>query len=618
MPGSGDDVTIPANVASARYPVVNSTVFAKSITLTAGAGLAPTLTMTGGTLSVSGALELNGGARVIQSGGVIDVIDFDSEAASSTFTQSGGTFRLRHNFTNLGVFDSTGGTIEFAGAGAGANAFDAPGRNQFNNVVVNSGVNTDFSSKADAQILVGGDWTMNGTADLITRNTRVTFNGSGAQTIGGAQQTTFRNLFVDKTAGTTVTLARPALVTNGDVIVVSGTLDLATFTLNRSALGGEIGVVTGAFLKIGGTNSFPLNYAIHSFNPTSTVDYYGTSQTVTAETYGHLNLSTSGTKTMPATPMTIQGNFTMSGTASATAAANLTVNGNFTLGPGTTFGAASSSHIVRANFSNSGTFTAGTSTFTFNGTGTQTIGGSNSTTFNSLNIDNAGGVVLSGVNTTVNGTLTFTSGNVTTGPRFIATSATGSVSRTSGHVVGNFQKFVATGAPTLTYEIGDSGAYTPVTVAFGSVSGAGTLTGSTTPSDHPNTGTSPVDRLRSVNRYWTFTNSGLSFTNYSATFNFVAGDLDAGANTSAFIVGKFSGGGVDGADRWHEDERRQRRSPVSRASVISRSVSRRISRRSAPAPIRPTRPSRRAAPPRRPTRSPSRPMAQRTRLPPSR
>ena len=159
------------------------------------------------------------------------------------------------------MFDSTGGTIVFAGTGTGANAFNAPGTNQFNNVVVNSGVNTDFSSKSDAQILVGGDWTMDGTADLISRNTRVTFNGSGAQTIGGAQSTTFRNLFVDKTAGSTVTLARSALVTNGNVIVVSGTLDLATFTLNRSALGGEIGVVGGAFLKIGGTNSFPSNYA---------------------------------------------------------------------------------------------------------------------------------------------------------------------------------------------------------------------------------------------------------------------------------------------------------------------------------------------------------------------
>ena len=110
--------------------------------------------MTGGTLSVSGALELNGGARVTQSGGTIDVIDFDSRAAGGTFTQSGGTFRIYRNFVNSGVFDSTGGTIVFAGTGDGANAFKAPGRNQFFNVVVNSGVYTDFSSKSDAQILV--------------------------------------------------------------------------------------------------------------------------------------------------------------------------------------------------------------------------------------------------------------------------------------------------------------------------------------------------------------------------------------------------------------------------------------------------------------------------------
>jgi hypothetical protein len=164
---------------------------------------------------------------------------------------------------------------------------------------------------------------------------------------------------------------------------------------------------------------------------------------------------------MPATPLTTQGNFTMSGTASATAAAALTVNGNFTLGSGSTFGAASFSHIVKGNFSNSGTFTGGTSTFTLNGTGTQTIGGSNSTTFNNLTINNPGGVVLSGVNTTVNGTPHVHVRQCHDGTeQFIATSATGSVSRTSGHVVGNFQKFVATGAPTLTYEIGDSGAYT--------------------------------------------------------------------------------------------------------------------------------------------------------------
>jgi hypothetical protein len=162
---------------------------------------------------------------------------------------------MYHDFRNPGALQRDGGTIEFAGNGGG-NAFNAPGTNQFYNVVVNA-ASTDFSSNVDAQIRVRGDWTMNGTADLIGRNTTVTFNGSGAQTIGGAQSTTFRNLYVDKPAGT-VTLARSALVTNGDVKVLSGTLDLATFTLNRSALGGEIGVANGAFLKIGGTNSFPV------------------------------------------------------------------------------------------------------------------------------------------------------------------------------------------------------------------------------------------------------------------------------------------------------------------------------------------------------------------------
>ena len=100
VPTSSEDANIPAGLS--RYPVISSNVSVLSVTLQSGNGAQPTLTVSGGTFSVSGILELNGGARVIQSGGVIDVIDFDSKAASSTFTQSGGTFRLHHNFANSG------------------------------------------------------------------------------------------------------------------------------------------------------------------------------------------------------------------------------------------------------------------------------------------------------------------------------------------------------------------------------------------------------------------------------------------------------------------------------------------------------------------------------------
>jgi hypothetical protein len=162
-------------------------------------------------------------------------------------------------------------------------------------------------------------------------------------------------------------------------------------------------------------------------------------------------------------------------------------------------------------------------------------------TYGGLKLNNASGVTMGG-NATVNGALTLTSGVITTGANSVIISSTGSVSRTSGHVFGNLQKWIATGATSKTYEIGDATNYTPVDVAFASVTVAGNLTAKSTAGDHPNIGSAAINSGKTANRYWTLTNSGITFTTCSATFTFVAGDLDAGASTSNFIVGTYNAG----------------------------------------------------------------------------
>ena len=93
-----------------------------------------------------------------------------------------------------------------------------------------------------------------------------------------------------------MTLAHDEEINNGNLTVTSGTLDLSSFRMDRVSNGGTLTVADGAFLKIGGTNTFPVRFVTHLLGPTSTVEYYGTTQVVTPELYGHLILSDGSTK----------------------------------------------------------------------------------------------------------------------------------------------------------------------------------------------------------------------------------------------------------------------------------------------------------------------------------
>ena len=236
------------------------------------------------------------------------------------------------------------------------------------------------------------------------------------------------------------------------------------------------------------------------------------------------------------------GGFTLSGGTLALSAANntITVSGNFTINGGTLDLSGTSPVVnVGGNWNlSSGSFTSSTGTVVFNGTGAQTISGS--TTFGNLTINNSNGVTINNP-VTVNAALTLTSGTVTTGSNSVILAAAGTLSRTSGYVNGNLQKNVATGATSLTYEIGDAAGYAPVNVAFGNVTASGNLTAGATSGEHPNIATSRVNAAKDVNRNWTLTNGGVVFNNYSATFNFASGDLDAGSGTGSFIVDRYTG-----------------------------------------------------------------------------
>lgn len=404
------------------------------------------LTQSGGTIHLAvntstgptDSIVIASGARVNQSGGTLSTKDYP--ASGGTFNQTGATalFKVYHDWKpgTGSVFNSTAGTVEFAG-GVGKSPDFANGTRQFCNLLVDSTADPLFDVTAAGSLSISGNFTNNNSALTPVATTSFTFNGSGSQTIYSAltgSNTIFGNLTISNTAST-VTLSSNITVA-GNLSVSSGTFDLATFTGNRISAGGILTVSNNATLKIGGTNTFPANYATNTLVVASTVEYYGTNQTVANQLYGNLKLSSSSgaaTKTFPATALTVAGNLTTAvgaGTAvSFTAASNLTVNGNVSLGASTTFNGGGYSHNVGGNWSNSGIFNGNTSSVSFTGSGVVVSG---SGTHNFYNLTVAGtGVIFSNDSFSVAGNLgtagagTFTQAS---GGTFLLTGSTKTIS----------------------------------------------------------------------------------------------------------------------------------------------------------------------------------------------
>ena len=573
-----DSVVIPNTT---RDPVAVTTAVA-AVTVQSGG----VITATSGsfTLTVTGDFT-NAGTFSPAVGTVVVGGNFTN---SGTFSPSGGNLTLAGNFTNNGTMASTvTSTFTFNGSSdqtiggstASGNNFDfrrlvvnttngaavtltsaiqvnSASTTNGGNLTVTTGTFDDggfvvtgqnngsglaLSVASGATLRLGGTTTMPPGFSSYSLNSASTTEYYGAnQAVSNAA--TYGTL---KISGTGTKTAAGTLAIIGDLNVAASTLDLATYTANRSSAGGTLSLAAGTTLRIGGTQTFPTNYSTRTLAPTSTVEYYGTNQSVANQAYGNLTLSTSGTKTLASGTLNIAGNLTINGTASITAVAAINVGGNVTLNGGT-FNAGSSAHTVAGDFTKAGgaTFTASTGTFTFNGSAPQTISGG--PTFNNLTIDGAG-VTLSGANLTVGGVLTLTTGIVSTGANAVVSTftAAGGVTGASAasFVAGTLTRTISTGAQTRTFDVGTGSDYAPATVAFASVTSQGTLSVSSTAAEHASIATSDLDPTKDANRFWTMTpGGGLAFTTYDATLTYVAGDLDGAANPGIFAVRKFSAG----------------------------------------------------------------------------
>lgn len=247
--------------------------------------------------------------------------------------------------------------------------------------------------------------------------------------------------------------------------------------------------------------------------------------------------------------------FQKAGTQAATFYNSQNVVTNFTVNSGSTVSSSNYSTLnIKGALTNNGSIALPNTSWIFNGTSAQTIGGSSDSSLGNMTMNNSAGVTLSR-NVTVPGTLTLTSGNITAGSYVLAVTGTYCPASISGgsaasYVIGNLRLSFPPYNATCTYPIGDTSAYAPMTIDFPWFAGigGGTLTGSTTKGQHPQINTSGINPLMDVNRYWTLGITGDTLTSlpiagsYNATFQFVAADILGGAQVSTFAGSRYTSG----------------------------------------------------------------------------
>ncbi|HEV3223548.1 MAG TPA: T9SS type A sorting domain-containing protein [Puia sp.] len=249
-------------------------------------------------------------------------------------------------------------------------------------------------------INVGGVWNNSGNAAIIFQG-GITNNGTF--TAGTGIQT-----FNTNAQALTGTFSIPSVTVTAVTLTNNNTLSVTT----NLAGSGTLAQAANATLNIVFTGSFGITGLTATANGNNVNYGFAGTQTVFPVSYYNLTLSNTSSKTLLAGTTTISGNLTLSGTASTLAVTGLTIGGNVTIGVGTAFTPSGFTHSVAGNWSRSGTFTAGTSTIIFDGSGVQTITATGGENFANVTINNSGAGIQLVNAVTVATALTMTLGNI--------------------------------------------------------------------------------------------------------------------------------------------------------------------------------------------------------------
>jgi hypothetical protein len=536
----GGAVNIAGSFASAPYAIMNFTISGGTFTVaTVGstlAGQAPFMLSVGGST-----FHQTGGAIVIRRAGNGNFGYINTNSAGYSFL--GGMLQIGDNTTPVGQtmqVNTNKQVFNFT-----VNSANATAQLVTNSLIVNNDVSITVGTlnANNLDITVGGNWTDQGTFTSGTGT--VTLNGSTSSAITKAAGESFNNLTINKTSATVtainnVTVSNAFTLSQGTFAVGSNVLSLNGAVSNT---GGSLTSLAGGTVQYNqvsaGQSVLTANYGnlvLNAFSKTFPAGTVGVATILTAPnpatahvmTGSTIDFNGAGAQTIPATTANfIYNNLTLSNSGTKSAGGAITVASTLTVGNSIAFDGGINNITINGNIVNSGSITG-------SGAGVVVLSGSASAhalsgggSYRSITLNDVNGATLSG-NSTINGTLTFTSGVITIPSvnDILSISSTGSITQVSGYVIGNLQMYVPTGASSRMFHIGTVTKYLPVRLQFANVGTAGQVTlGRRSNQQHPkiSDASATIDSTQDVKAYWIITNNGVVLAGtYNATFGFDA------------------------------------------------------------------------------------------------